>query len=111
MVDTRSERSLAIVYWCLAGAVIGAGGCGSVDAQATARASITIDAGSVQGPISPLLHGQFLEFMFEGTKSGLSAEMICDRRFEAVPGVIGLPRDWNRELSHSSASGDHAARS
>ena len=60
MVDTRSERSLSIVYWCLAAAVIGASGCGRLDAQATNRASITIDAGSVQGLISPLLHGEFL---------------------------------------------------
>jgi alpha-N-arabinofuranosidase len=96
MVDTRSERSLSIVCVCLAAAVIGASGSGSVDAQATIRASITIDASSVQGPISPLLHGQFLEFMFEGIKSGLTAEMIRDRGFEAVPNVIGLPRDWNR---------------
>ena len=34
--------------------------------------------------------------MFEGIKSGLTAEMIRDRGFEAVPNVIGLPRDWNR---------------
>jgi hypothetical protein len=64
MVDTRSERSLSIVCVCLAAAVIGASGSGSVDAQATIRASITIDASSVQGPISPLLHGQFLDFIF-----------------------------------------------
>jgi alpha-L-arabinofuranosidase len=96
MIDTCSERSLSIVSVCLAAAVIGASGSGSVDAQATIPASITIDASSVQGPISPLLHGQFLEFMFEGIKSGLTTEMIRDRGFEAVPSVIGLPRDWNR---------------
>jgi alpha-N-arabinofuranosidase len=57
---------------------------------------VTIDAGSVVGAISPLLHGQFLEFMFEGIKSGLTAELVRDRGFEAAPNVIGLPRDWNR---------------
>ena len=85
MVDTRSDRSLSIAYWCLAAAVGGASGCGSVDAQATDRASITIDAGSVQGPISPLLHGRFLEFMFEGVKSGLTAEMNSRSRVRGGP--------------------------
>jgi hypothetical protein len=35
----------------------------SVTAQ---TASITVDAGKVENRISPLLYGQFLEFMFEG---------------------------------------------
>ena len=65
-------------------------------AQAPARASVTIDAGSAQGTISPLLYGQFLEFMFEGVKCGLTAELIRDRGFEAAPNAIGLPRDWSR---------------
>jgi alpha-N-arabinofuranosidase len=73
-----------------------AGGGRMDGAQAPARASVTIDAGSVQGEISPLLHGQFLEFMFEGIKFGLTAELIRDRGFEEAPNAIGLPRDWNR---------------
>jgi alpha-N-arabinofuranosidase len=65
-------------------------------AQQTQKASITIDARKVENPISPLLYGQFLEFMFEGIKGGLSAEMLRDRSFEAAPNAIGLPRDWER---------------
>ena len=36
---------------------------------------IDIDASAVDGRISPLLYGQFIEFMFEGVKYGLHAEM------------------------------------
>lgn len=41
-----------------------------------AAATITIDTGTVEGRISPLLYGQFIEFMFEGIKRGLDAELI-----------------------------------
>ena len=34
---------------------------------------IDIDATSAEGRISPLLYGQFIEFMFEGIKYGLHA--------------------------------------
>jgi alpha-N-arabinofuranosidase len=81
--------------WIGVAAVL-AGGCGTAGAQAPAEARVTVDAGAVQGRISPLLHGQFLEFMFEGIKGGLTAELLRDRGFEAAPGAIGLPRDWNR---------------
>ena len=43
-----------------------------------------------------MLYGQFLEFMFEGIKGGLHAELIRDRGFEESPNVIGLPRNWDR---------------
>jgi alpha-N-arabinofuranosidase len=59
-------------------------------------ASIRIDAGQVVGEISPLLYGQFLEYMFEGIKGGLHAELLRDRSFEEAPNAIGLPRDWQR---------------
>lgn len=36
------------------------------NAQSTQRATITIDARKVENQISPLLYGQFLEFMYEG---------------------------------------------
>ena len=65
----------------------------SVTAQ---TASITIDAGKVENRISPLLYGQFMEFMFEGIKGGLHAELIRNRSFEESPNVIGLSREWNR---------------
>ncbi|HEX4951089.1 MAG TPA: alpha-L-arabinofuranosidase C-terminal domain-containing protein [Blastocatellia bacterium] len=60
------------------------------------QATIAIDAGKVEGRISPLLYGQFLEFMFEGIKGGLHAELIRNRSFEEAPNAIGLSRDWER---------------
>jgi alpha-N-arabinofuranosidase len=60
------------------------------------RASITVDATKAAGPISPLLYGHFLEFMFEGVKSGLHAELLKNRSFDEQPNAIGLPRYWDR---------------
>jgi len=65
-------------------------------AQTTQTATITIDARKVENGISPLLYGQFLEFMYEGIKGGLHAELIRNRSFEEPPNVIGLSRDWER---------------
>ena len=65
-------------------------------AQEPGTATITIDASRSTGSISPLLYGQFLEYMFEGIKGGLHAELIRDRGFEEPPNAIGLPRDWER---------------
>lgn len=59
-------------------------------------ARITIDASRVEGRISPLLYGQFMEFMFEGIKGGLFAELIRNRSFEEAPNAIGLSRYWER---------------
>src|SRR5690242_20772407 len=59
-------------------------------------ADIAIDASSIDGRISPLLYGQFLEFMFEGVKRGLHAELIRDRSFDEPPNAIGLSRNWER---------------
>ena len=67
-----------------------------VAAQAIQRASISIDARKVENPISPLLYGQFLEFMYEGIKGGLHAELIRNRSFEEPPNAIGLSRNWER---------------
>ncbi|HET7287691.1 MAG TPA: alpha-L-arabinofuranosidase C-terminal domain-containing protein, partial [Pyrinomonadaceae bacterium] len=63
---------------------------------AAQTASITVDARKVENRISPLLYGQFLEFMFEGIKGGLHAELIRNRSFEEAPNVIGLSRNWER---------------
>jgi alpha-N-arabinofuranosidase len=60
-------------------------------------ADVHVDAARVEGEVSPMLFGQFAEFMFEGVKGGLHAELLRDRGFEAAPNVIGLPRDWNRD--------------
>ena len=59
-------------------------------------ASIEIDAGKQEGRISPLLYGQFAEFMFEGIKGGLHAELIRNRSFEEPPNAIGISRYWER---------------
>ena len=67
-----------------------------VPAQTTQKASISIDARKIQNHISPLLYGQFLEFMFEGIKGGLHAELIRNRSFEEAPNAIGLSRYWDR---------------
>ena len=67
-----------------------------VASVAAQTASITVDAGKVENRISPLLYGQFLEFMFEGIKGGLHAELIRNRSFEESPNVIGLSRNWER---------------
>jgi len=58
-------------------------------------ATIEIDAGTVENRISPLLYGQFLEFMYEGIKGGLHAELIANRGFDADP-MAGLPPRWQR---------------
>src|SRR5437764_1316355 len=59
-------------------------------------AQITIDASKTEGSISPLLYGQFMEFMFGGIKGGLYAELLRDRSFEEAPNAIGLSRYWER---------------
>src|SRR5688572_29533795 len=59
-------------------------------------ASIVIDARKTENAISPLLYGQFIEFMYEGIKGGLHAELIRDRDFEQPPNSLGLPRYWER---------------
>ena len=62
----------------------------------TQSASISIDARKVENRISPLLYGQFLEFMYEGVKGGLHAELIRNRSFEEAPNATGLSRNWER---------------
>ena len=49
------------------------------------RASIAIEAGKPVGTISPMLHGQFLEYMFQCIKGGLHVELIRNRSFEEAP--------------------------
>ncbi len=59
-------------------------------------AKIAIDTRKTENTISPLLYGQFIEFMYEGIKGGLHAELIRDRGFESPPSSLGLPRYWER---------------
>jgi len=67
-----------------------------INAQTTQTATVTIDARKVNNQISPLLYGQFLEFMYEGIKRGLHAELIRNRSFEEPPNITGLSRYWER---------------
>ncbi|MCI0745709.1 MAG: hypothetical protein L0Y58_09920, partial [Verrucomicrobia subdivision 3 bacterium] len=67
----------------------------SADSSST-PAAIHIDAQRVENRISSLLYGQFIEFMFEGIKGGLHAELLRDRGFDLPPNSIGLPRYWER---------------
>jgi alpha-N-arabinofuranosidase len=60
-------------------------------------ATVRVDATKVVNPISPQLYGHFVEFMFEGIKFGLHAELLRNRGFEESASVTGLPRDWERE--------------
>lgn len=65
-------------------------------ASSTHTADIAIDASSIEGKISPLLYGEFLEFMFEGIKYGLHAELLRNRGFEEEGRANGFPRFWER---------------
>ena len=68
----------------------------ALPAQGAARARVIVDAGRVEAIISPLLYGQFAEFMYEGVKGGLHAELLRDRGFDEAPNALGLPRHWER---------------
>ena len=87
----RTALTLALLY-CLCVAQ----GFARAAQTETAHATVTVDAGRVVNEISPLLYGQFVEFMFEGVKFGLHAELLRDRGFEEAPGVLGLPQHWER---------------
>src|SRR5436853_4390122 len=67
------------------------------DRRDSLPARIDIHADRIEGQISPVLYGQFDEFMFEGVKRGLTAELIRDRSFDEALNAIGLPRYWERE--------------
>ena len=71
--------------------------CSGNALQAIPSAHISIDAAKVEGEISPILYGQFDEFMFEGVKRGLTVELLRDRSFDEAPNAIGLPRYWERD--------------
>lgn len=86
---TRRLGRFAAPFLLLAGVVQGAS-----PPPGTAR--IVVDAGRVEGRIDPRLYGHFLEFMYEGVKGGLAAEMLKNRGFEEAPSAIGLSRYWER---------------
>jgi alpha-N-arabinofuranosidase len=83
---------VALVTWLLQSPV-----SSRLAAQTVSQeASIEIDASEPGSKLSPLLYGQFLEFMFQGIKGGLQAELIQNRSFDEAPNAIGLPRYWER---------------
>jgi alpha-N-arabinofuranosidase len=59
-------------------------------------AHIVIEAARAEARVDPRLYGHFLEFMYEGIKGGLAAEMLKNRGFEEAPNAIGLSRHWER---------------
>ena len=85
---------------CVAGiavlSVLATGRAISQGASPGLTATVEIDAASVENRISPLLYGQFIEFMYEGIKGGLHAELIRNRGLDAQPKTIELPRNWER---------------
>ena len=94
MSHQKAQKGVSdfLILLCLLAAVVAQ----PLSAQTSQRASISIDARKVENRISPLLYGQFLEFMYEGVKGGLHAELIRNRSFEEPPNVIGLSRNWER---------------
>lgn len=76
-------------------------------AQPAHTAVVRVNAGRVENRISPTLYGHFVEFMFEGVKFGLHAELLRDRGFEEPANAVGLPRHWDREPDDRNDSGLH----
>jgi alpha-L-arabinofuranosidase len=60
-------------------------------AAAVREARIIVDAARVEGQIDSRLYGQFAEFMYEGVKRGLSAELVRNRGFDEAANNLGLP--------------------
>jgi len=69
---------------------------GQLPSSTPLTVDIDIDATTAEGRISPLLYGQFIEFMFEGVKYGLHAEVLRDRGFEDAASQAGLSPSWKR---------------
>ena len=65
---------------------------------------ITIDAKNQGGVISPLLFGHNLEHTRRAIWSGISAEMVENRKFAAVD--VGLPRGWTTLTGNGVAIDD-----
>ena len=64
------------------------------------RAAIAIDAGKPIGTISPMLYGQFLEYMFQCTKGGLRSN--CRQHwFRSLPWMPCIKRQPRRLARHS----------
>jgi alpha-N-arabinofuranosidase len=79
---------------------------------AALEATVTVDIARSEGRISPMLYGQFSEFMYEGIKGGLHAELLRNRSFEEPPNAIGLSRHWDKGVRYPDLKkgGGHALR-
>lgn len=87
------EAALRMCCWCLLFVCC-------VDGQTrvpSLSARVNVNTQVVEGKISPMLYGQFSEFMFGGIKDGLYAELLRQSRFEESPTLVGLPRYWERD--------------
>lgn len=91
----HSSGRLRLAAACALGVSLAAAGV-PIPALQPTTATVEIDAARVENRISPLLYGQFAEFMFEGIKGGLHAELLRNRGFEDPPNAIGLSRFWER---------------
>jgi alpha-N-arabinofuranosidase len=92
---SRSRRPTAVGALRRAATLVAA--CALAGAAAWAgEARVLVDATKVEGRIDPRLYGQFAEFMYEGVKGGLSAELVRNRGFEEPANHIGLSRHWER---------------
>ena len=83
-------------------------------ARPSGGARIVIDAAQVEGQIDTRLYGQFLEFMYEGVKGGLSAELAAQPRLRggaqrdrALPRLGALPGRPHRRLRLELPVGRH----
>src|SRR5437867_2902491 len=94
-IGHRSVLCLLLLYPCFP----------PTGAQPQSTASIRIDANKAENAISPMLYGQFAEFMFQDIKGGLYAELIRDRGFGDTPDAMGLPRYWERHPDNRSDDG------
>jgi alpha-L-arabinofuranosidase len=84
-------------YWRLSRVLLFCCLCARSSGQDGTKASLAINAARVENTISPMLYGQFAEFMFEDIKGGLYAELIRDRGFNEAPNALHLSRYWERD--------------
>jgi alpha-N-arabinofuranosidase len=70
---------------------------GPARSQSATTGTLAIDATKIENRISPMLYGQFAEFMFEDIKGGLYAELVRDRGFDEPPDSRGLSTYWERD--------------
>jgi hypothetical protein len=62
--------------------------------QSSFEASIRMDSSKRLHKISPHLHGHFTEFMFEGIKGGMWAELLRNRGFEETAPRPSVAHYW-----------------